>query len=181
MDALTPVLRLHQHRCWVNSKLIATCGHLTDEQLKQHFPIGQGSVWRTLLHLMGAEYIWLETLLGNENPVFPGDLPDQLVGNQLAEGGMTTMEELQTRWKTLDDRWDEYLSGLNADDLPQDIYKVSTSSHFGQRRPTSLMDVLLHVCTHAHYTTAQLINMLRHLGVKELLDPMLITLARSED
>jgi hypothetical protein len=42
--------------------------------------------------------------------------------------------------------------------------------------------VLLHVCTHAHYTVAQGINMLRRLGVPtdRLPDPMLITLSRQE-
>jgi len=36
------------------------------------------------------------------------------------------------------------------------------------------------VCTHAQYTTAQVINMLRQLGAQPLPDPMLITLARGE-
>jgi hypothetical protein len=53
-------------------------------------------------------------------------------------------------------------------------------SYAGQPMGTSLLDVLLHVCTHAHYTAAQAINILRHLGVSPLPDPMLITLARQE-
>jgi uncharacterized damage-inducible protein DinB len=45
---------------------------------------------------------------------------------------------------------------------------------------TSRGDVLLHVCTHAQYTTAQAVNMLRQVGVEKLPDTMLITLARQE-
>jgi uncharacterized damage-inducible protein DinB len=37
----------------------------------------------------------------------------------------------------------------------------------------------MHVCTHAHYTAAQVVNMLRQIGV-ELPETMLITLARKE-
>jgi uncharacterized damage-inducible protein DinB len=47
---------------------------------------------------------------------------------------------------------------------------------FGSRRA----DVMLHVCTHAQYTTAQVVNMLRQIGVEKLPDVMLIALARQE-
>jgi uncharacterized damage-inducible protein DinB len=57
------------------------------------------------------------------------------------------------------------------------VYRKSSSGQrFGSRRS----DVLLHVCTHAHYTAAQVVNMLRHLGVEKLPDTMLISLARQE-
>jgi hypothetical protein len=40
--------------------------------------------------------------------------------------------------------------------------------------------VLLHVCTHALYTGAQVVNMLRESGVEKLPETMLISLARHE-
>ncbi|MEM6473644.1 MAG: DinB family protein [Planctomycetota bacterium] len=180
MDLLSPVNRLHQHRSWVNVKLIDATSRLSDEQRHRRFEIGQGSVWQTLLHLVGAEYVWLETILGNDDPVMPGDLPHELVGNQRGDDAIQTMDELETFWANLDIRWWAFVDALEPEDLQRPIVKRSTSSHAGQRRATSLMDVLLHVCTHAHYTTAQLINMLRRLGVAELPDPMLITLARDD-
>jgi uncharacterized damage-inducible protein DinB len=66
------------------------------------------------------------------------------------------------------------LSEAQLDDL---VWRIST---YGPRRATRRLDVLLHVCTHAHYTATQTINMLRQLGASELPDPMLITLAREE-
>ncbi len=45
---------------------------------------------------------------------------------------------------------------------------------------TRRSDVLLHVCTHASYTTAQVVNMMRQLGVSPLPEVMLIALARQE-
>jgi uncharacterized damage-inducible protein DinB len=57
------------------------------------------------------------------------------------------------------------------------VYRKSSS---GQRFGTRRSDVLLHVCTHAHYTAAQVANMLRHVGVEKLPETMLISLARHE-
>ncbi|MEM6778320.1 MAG: DinB family protein [Planctomycetota bacterium] len=171
---------MHHHRIWVNAKLLTAAASLSDAQRRRGFAIGQGSVWQTLLHLLGAEYVWLETILGNEDPMMPGDVPNELVGNQMAGNGIRNMGMLRDQWTKLDARWNEYLANLTSDQLLAPITKVSTSSHMGQRTATTLMDVLLHVCTHAHYTTAQLINMLRQLEATNLPDPMLITMARDE-
>jgi uncharacterized damage-inducible protein DinB len=51
---------------WV--KLLQAVRPLTDSQLRQPFANGQGSVGNTLTHLLAAEYVWLEALLGNESP-----------------------------------------------------------------------------------------------------------------
>lgn len=63
------------------------------------------------------------------------------------------------------------------DDL---INKRSTSSGKGRVHQTRCEDILLHVCTHAQYTTAQVINMLRQIGIEPLPATMLITLARTQ-
>ena len=129
------------------------------------------------MHLYGAEYVWLEALQGNEGAVLPGDLPTKLPGNQEGEGGIKSMEELKERWEALDQRWNDYLASLTAESLDQPIYrKRATGERFGTRRS----DAMLHVCTHAHYTTAQVINMLRQSGVEKLPDIMLISLARQD-
>src|SRR5690606_8787228 len=174
------IRRLHQHRMWVNERLLNAVRPLSDEQLRRPLAIGQGSVWKTLLHLMAAEYVWLEALLGNESPLMPGDAPGRLPGNQEGETPIASLEELISRWKKLDSRWSKYLESLSDEQLDEVVYKTSTSSGVGQRHGTRRSDVLLHLCTHAQYTTAQLVNMLRQLGVSPLPDVMLITLARQE-
>ncbi len=174
------IRRLHAHRAWVNEKLIHIAKHLSKEQLQQSFPIGQGSVWKTLTHLFAAEYVWLEALLGNEEPLVPGDVPGELPGNQQGEGAMATLEELISRWDELAQRWNQYLAELTDKSLEDSVFKVSTSSGIGKRHGTKRCDVLMHVCTHAQYTTAQLINMYRHLGQTELPDCMFITMVRRE-
>ena len=180
MHACDLIRRLHQHRQWVNAKLLEAARPLSEEQLRQPFSIGQGSVWRSLLHLHAAEYVWLEAMLGNDDPLLSGDVRGKLPGNQEGEGKIASFEELQSRWGRLDQRWSDYLSRLDDASLVETVYKVSTSSGAGQRTGTRRADVLLHLCTHAQYTTAQAMNMLRQLGVQPLPDVMLISLARQE-
>lgn len=179
MDAPTLIRRLHQHRAWVNCQLMTAAGQLTDEQRRALFSIGQGSIWKSLVHLYAAEYIWLETLLGDEDPTVPGDLPRMIPGNQQAAGAIATFEELREKWSVLDRRWADYLQTITEFNLEDQVPKVSSLT--GKRSVTRRGDILLHLCTHGQYTTAQVMNMLRQSGVTSLPDIMLISMARMEN
>ena len=178
MNAVELVQRLHQHREWVNRKLMAAAADLSNERLQQSFEIGQGSIWKTLTHLYAAEYVWLEALQGNEDPVAPGDSPDMLPGNQEGDQAMTSLSELRLRWTELNERWKQYLVNLTPESLTQTAAKISSLS--GRRSEVLHSDILMHICTHAQYTAAQAINMMRHVSVEPLPDAMLISLAREE-
>jgi uncharacterized damage-inducible protein DinB len=178
MNAVELLQRLHQHRAWVNGNLLTAAATLSDEQLRSEFQIGQGSIWKSLLHLYAAEYVWLEALLGNEQFLVPGDLPGKLPGNQQGEGGVTDLADLRLKWSELEKRWTGYLASLSSAALEEVVYRKSIS--LGNRLGTRRSDILLHVCTHAHYTAAQVVNMLRHVGMERLPETMLISLARHE-
>ena len=149
MNAVELIQRLHRHRAWVNGNLLTAVAGLSDGRLRSPFAIGQGSVWKPLVHLYAAEYVWLEALLGNEEFTVPGDSPGKLPGNQQGEGGVTDLAHRKS---------------------------ASLGTRLGVRRS----DVLLHVCAHAHYTAAQVVNMLRQAGADRLPEAMLISLARQE-
>jgi len=177
MNAVELLQRLHQHRAWVNGNLLTAAATLSAEQLRSAFQIGQGSVWKSLLHLYAAEFVWLEALQGNEEFLVPGDLPGKLPGNQQGEGGITGLDDLRHKWSSLEQRWVGYVAALTPAALEELVYRKSTTlGRLGTRRS----DVLLHVCTHAHYTAAQVINMLRQAGMEKLPETMLISLARHE-
>lgn len=174
------ISRMHAHRRWVNQRLLESVQMLSEEQRTREFSIGQGSIWRSLMHLYAAEYVWLEALLGNTAPVLPGDLPGALPGNQRGTGGIQSLKELREKWGRQEQRWIDYLAELTEANLDELVSKQSTSSGQGRVHRTRRSDVLLHVCLHAQYTTAQLVNMLRQAGARNLPDTMLISLARSE-
>jgi uncharacterized damage-inducible protein DinB len=177
MNAVEILQRLHQHRAWVNGNLLTAAAALSDEQLRSAFQIGQGSVWKSLVHLYGAEYVWLEALCGNEEFLLPGDLPGKLPGNQQGEERITGLDDLRQKWSALEQRWNGYLASLTPVSLEEIVYRKSSFlGKFAIRRS----DALLHVCTHAHYTAAQVVNMLRQAGVEKLPETMLVSLARHE-
>jgi uncharacterized damage-inducible protein DinB len=181
MNAADVVRRLHQHRIWANHQLLATVATLPDEALRQTFAIGQGSIWKSLTHLYAAEYVWLESLLGDEAPLAPGDVVGKLPGNQEGPNPIPNFERLRTDWSALDARWQKYLTDLQPEALDRTVIKLATAGKLaGQRLKTSCLDILLHICTHAQYTTAQVVNMLRQAGVASMPDVMLISMARSE-
>jgi uncharacterized damage-inducible protein DinB len=176
MNAVELLQRLHQHRAWVNGNLLTAAATLTDDQLRSAFQIGQGSIWKSLVHLYAAEYVWLEALLGNEAFIVPGDLSGKIPGNQLGDGGITGLDDLRQKWSSLEQRWGSHLAALTPPALQEVVYRKGSMGRFATRRS----DVLLHVCTHAHYTAAQVINMLRQTGIEKLPETMLISLARKE-
>src|SRR5271165_4827693 len=119
MNAVEILQRLHQHRAWVNGNLLTAAAPLSDEQLRSAFQIGQGSVWKSLVHLYAAEYVWLEALLGNDTALVPGDLPGKLPGNQQGEGGITGLDDLRQKWSSLEQRWVAYLAALTPTALEE--------------------------------------------------------------
>ena len=152
MDSIALIRRLHQHRQWVNSTLLEATAEIADSQLHKTFQIGQGSIWKSLTHLYAAEVVWLEALIGNERPLTPGDVRGKLPGNQEGEGALKSLAELRFRWSEFDHRWAAYLGQITSDSLAETVYKANSVT--GQRVGTQRSDILIHVCTHAQYTTA---------------------------
>src|SRR5215471_1955441 len=111
-------------------------------QLRSPFPIGQGSLWKSLLHLDAAEYVWLEALLGHDDALVPGDLPGQLPGNQQGQGGITGPDDLRQKWSALEQRWAGYLVTLTSESLGELVSRKSTSSGLGKRFGPRRGDVL---------------------------------------
>jgi uncharacterized damage-inducible protein DinB len=178
--ASTLLQRLNQHRTWVNENLLAAAATLSEEELHRIFPIGQGSIWKSLVHMYAAEYVWIEALEGNDDPCCPGDVRGKLPGNQLGEGGIKSFAELREKWAAQELRWSAYVESLSAESLEDPVYRVSTSVSGGERFVARRSDGILHVCLHAHYTTAQVINMFRQLGVENFPKTMMIQLIWQE-
>ena len=177
MNAIDLIRRLHEHRTWVNRNLQKAAERLTVEQLHQPCAIGQGSIWKSLTHLYGGEFAWLDALLGNPSSVAPGDVRGKLPGNQLGPNPFPSLPDLLRAWQVLDTQWEIYLALLQPATLDDLVERTSSST--GETFSTRRSDVLLHVCTHAHYTAAQVVNMLRQVGASPLPDTMVITLARA--
>ncbi|MFO0874287.1 MAG: DinB family protein, partial [Phycisphaerales bacterium] len=151
------------HRLWSRTRILEAASRLTPAQLREPFPIGPGSVFAALNHLHAAEFAWLEALKGAPKAILPEHDPG---------GGLAP---LLRDWADLDERWGDYLSKLDDRELDRPVTRTNRA---GVTSTTAAHDVLVHVCTHGFYHTAQIVNMLRRLGVAELPETNFITMAR---
>lgn len=74
-----------------------------------------------MVHLYAAEFVWLEALLGNEDPLIQGDLS----GNQQGEGGITSLDDLREKWIALEQRWSGYWASLTPESLDELVYSCT--------------------------------------------------------
>jgi uncharacterized damage-inducible protein DinB len=165
MEAIQILRRLHQYRAWSNRQLLNACSPLSAEQLHAPFEIGQGSVWKSLVHLLAADSLWLDAFEGRPDSPVP------------CEADFKDLQELADRWADLDRRWLDALARPDVSDLERPVVRADLRN---QRFTMDRLDAHLQVCTHAAYTAAQLVNMLRHLGVAPLPNCMLVAMAYAE-
>ena len=158
------IRRLHEHRVWMRERLLRACSGLPAESWTRAFEIGRGSLWSTVEHLYAAERVWISALEGDVAVSVEVDLPP------------ADLAGLRSAWEPIDRRWAAFLASLTDEALraPVQRYSAVWNRHYR----TYVGDVLLHVATHASYTTAQAMNMLRRLGVAELPGMDLILMAR---
>ncbi len=166
MTAAGLVQRMHAHKRWANRRLLEAVEELPEKDRHRTFGIGHGSAWASIVHLWATDAVWLETIAGRE---------DAPVARVDAVGSAEALEAL---WDVADQRWVDLLASLDDEDLSRPVWRTSSSTG-GRRRGMPLHDVLIHVCTHAQYTGAQLVNILRRLRVAELPHISLSTMSRA--
>ena len=127
----------------------------------------------------GAEYVWLETLLGNETALLPGDLPGMIPGNQQGEGGIKDFGDLREKWAA----WTSVgrlPRGLTPAALEETIYRTRRTGDQEQRFGCRRSDALLHVCNarplHRHPGNQHAAALRR----RKIAGSMLIAMARME-
>jgi len=176
---LAVFLRLREHQVWLQHRLLDVAEPLSDAELQQAFPIGQGSVWQSLNHLHMADHVWLAAVEGEPAPAAPPPIP--LCSSDAADSPANCgIPRLREQWTQLDEAWRECLNDLTPADLDRVVFKTSSYSGPSHAVGTPLPDVLMHVPLHANYTAAQIVNMLRQLGVSDLPDAMMISFSRRQ-
>ncbi|MCE9619843.1 MAG: DinB family protein [Planctomycetes bacterium] len=162
---LDTIKRMNVHRHWVRNKLLTAAKGLSNDAMRRPFEMGMGSVFGTLVHLYGAEGVWMDVLeLRNPAGTFP--TMDTFAG----------IKELEKAWKTLDQRWTTWFAVINDEVLDIIVKRVRD----GKATHTTVMDVLIHINMHQQYHAAQLVNMLRQLNVQLLPACDAIVMAREQ-
>jgi uncharacterized damage-inducible protein DinB len=141
--------RLFDYNRWANLRLLDAAESLTSEELGRHIESSFPSLLATLVHAMGAEWIWLERWKGTS----PTALPDAT--------SLDSVAAVRARW---DEVWRDqqaFLAGLaDGDETRPLTYKLFSGA--SDTRP--LGELMRHVVNHATYHRGQLVTMLRQLG-----------------
>jgi uncharacterized damage-inducible protein DinB len=152
-DAMTlqDVQTLCAFNRWANQRIIDACRALTSEQFTRDLGSSFPSVRDTMVHIMLAEWIWLERCHGGSPAKFqPGsDFP--------------TLDAVSAHWESIDLRG--YAASLSGNDIERIVHfrRLDSSAH-----ALVLWQILQHGVNHGTYHRGQITTMLRQLGAKTI-------------
>ena len=148
MDLLDRLLR---HDAWTTRQLLLLCLGLTDEQLDREFDIGHRTARATLQHIIFNVEVWSDLMAGRPVRLDQGARPEERSVSALLERLDRAASHLASVAHTVSERgaWDE--RWVDVLDNPP------AGKTYGGG--------IAHVITHSMHHRAQLLYILRRLGV----------------
>jgi uncharacterized damage-inducible protein DinB/catechol 2,3-dioxygenase-like lactoylglutathione lyase family enzyme len=150
---------LYGYNRWANAKMFEAAAALPLEDLEKDLSTSFRSLHGTLLHIVGAEWLWLERWRGISPLALPKDLP--------------TLDALSKKLAEVQTGQQEFLAGLGAEDLE---HKLTYTNLKGETWSYPLGYILQHVVNHSTYHRGQVIAQLRQLGAKGIGTDLLLYL-----
>jgi uncharacterized damage-inducible protein DinB len=143
------VQMLYNYGYWANEQLLAVVSELTPEQFTRTVAERYGSVRNTLVHMLSAEWGWLDPCGGHE------------VGTALKADDFANVESLRDAWGNVDAWVRAFLVTLKDEDLDR---LVAFKNSRGERQSMALGELLQHAVNHGVHYRGQVALLLRELG-----------------
>ena len=142
---------LYQYDRWANGLVFGCAAKLTEEQFTKDMHNSHGSVRDTLVHIVGAEWIWLERWLGTSPKSFlaPAEFPD--------------VASLTEKMKDVEQDQIEFIGKLTDEGLTRVIAYTNMK---GEPWAYPLGHLMQHLVNHSSYHRGQVTTMLRQLGAE---------------
>jgi uncharacterized damage-inducible protein DinB len=153
---LSDVRHLFDYTEWANDLAMEAADELPDEALRRDFGISHKSVFGTLLHMAGAEWIWLERWHG-------GAPTRETAWSMWTPESCADLAALNERWSEVVDRRAQFIAGLDEDRLAAELLFRLLSGDASSMR---LVDQMQHVANHATMHRGQVVGMIRQLGIE---------------
>ena len=165
---LADIRHLFDYTEWANGLAMEAAGKLADENLRREVKISHSSIFGTLLHMAGAEWIWLERWHGRS----PAKAE---AWSMWTTESCADLNALSERWRGVVDRRARYLSELDEDRLAAELsFKLLSGDPSSMR----LIDQMQHVANHATMHRGQVVGMIRQLGIEPPATDLLFYLRR---
>jgi uncharacterized damage-inducible protein DinB len=152
---LSDTKHLFDYTEWANELALKAAAELSDETLRHDFSISHGSIFGTLLHMAGAESIWMERWHGHSPP---GTEAWSLWKTDTC----ADLATLNQRWQEVVDRRAQFISGLDEARLTAELQFTLLN---GDTNSMRLVDQMQHVANHATLHRGQVVGMIRQLGI----------------
>ena len=140
---------LYDYGYWANEKLFEAISQLTQEQFTEPVGGGHESIRNTLVHVLSAEWGWLNRCGGPER------------GARLNPADYPNVETLKGTWSKVEIFVREFLLELKDEDLARDVEFMNDR---GEQRSIPLGELLQHTASHGVHHRGQVALMLRSLG-----------------
>ena len=152
---LTDIKNLFDYTEWANELAMDAADKLPDEGLRRDVGISHRSIFGTLVHMAGAEWIWLERWHGRS--------PTKAEAwSRWSVEECTDLAVLKDHWTNLINERAQFVSQLDemrlAADLPFKLLSGDPSS-------MPLINQMQHVVNHATMHRGQIVGMIRQLGI----------------
>jgi uncharacterized damage-inducible protein DinB len=141
--------QLYDYNYWANRRLFGVLLQLTPEQFVQPVAGSYESIRNTLVHVLSAEWGWLDRCGGPPR------------GEKLRAEDYPTVESVLETWQRVERYMREFLSGLTDDDCARNIEFALGG---GPAQFIPLGDLMLHAFVHGAHHRGQVALLLRMLG-----------------
>jgi uncharacterized damage-inducible protein DinB len=156
MDADDPTLLTHyrqmaRYNRWMNEKLYALAGELSDEERKRPMGAFFGSIHGTFNHLLLADRVWLSRFGAGSRPAV----------TSLADELFSDFDELRRERAATDAVVEDYMASLRSEQLASTLaYRTSK----GAPRSHALWIALSHWFNHQTHHRGQVTTLFSQLG-----------------
>ncbi len=152
---LSDIRQLFDYTEWANDLAMEAADELPDEDLRRDAGISHGSLFGTLAHMAGAEWIWLERWHGRS----PAKAE---AWSMWTPESCADLAGLNDRWSEVVDQRAQFISGLDEERLAADLpFKLLS----GDPSSMLLVDQMRHIANHATMHRGQVVGMIRQLGI----------------
>ena len=152
---LTDIKHLFDYTEWANELAMEAAGKLPTDQMRRDFGISHKSIFGTLLHMAGAEWIWLERWNGRS----PAKAE---AWSQWTTESCADLPTLKERWNGVIHNRNRYVSQLADSNLADELaFKLLSGDPSSMR----LVHQMQHVVNHSTMHRGQVVGMIRQLGI----------------
>jgi len=152
---LTDINHLFDYTEWANNLAMEAAAQLPDDHLRRDFGISHKSIFGTLLHMAGAEWIWLERWSGRS----PAKAE---AWSRWTTDSCADLSTLKERWNNVVQNRTRYVSELDQSSLANELaFKLLSGDASSMR----LVHQMQHVVNHSTMHRGQVVGMIRQLGI----------------